>query len=334
MRVKVLIPAYRPQNELLLLLKELIPQAEALVVDDGSGAEFADVFDSAQRLGATVLRHEQNCGKGAAIKTGIRYLCEHEQGTGIVTADADGQHSAQDILRILNAMQAQPEAMILGVRDINKMPLRSFLGNTITRFVFWIATKRDISDTQTGLRGLPPALFDRLLRVPGNRYEYEMNMLLALKGWNIAVEQIPIDTIYIGNNEQSHFNALRDGARVISRVLKFCVSSLLCMLLDFGLYALLLLWLPAMGAYVAARAISANVNYQINRRIVFRAKRSARSAVGYFALAVCFLIIGSLSVSFLTRLGLNTILAKALVDGVLFIANYILQNKILFRGAR
>lgn len=331
MCVIILIPAYKPDDKLLALIEQLIPFADILIVDDGSGIEFSSLFQKAQQLGATVLRHEKNCGKGAALKTGIRYVSERKQGISIVTADADGQHSPHDILRVAEMMEVSPGTLTLGARDIKKMPLKSYLGNSITRFFFRLITKLDISDTQTGLRGLPYVLFDRLLHVEGNRYEYEMNMLLSLREWDVPFAEILIETIYLDNNSRTHFHALRDGILVFSRVLKYCLSSALCTVLDFGLYALFLLWLPTIGAYIAARIVSAVANYHLNRRIVFRAKGSIRSAVGYFLLALCVMAVGSLSVGFLSHIGLNKVLAKALVDSALFICNYLLQKKIVFR---
>lgn len=331
MNIKVLIPAYKPDDKLITLIEQLILSVDVLVIDDGSGAEFFSVFHEAQQLGATVLNYDKNCGKGAALKTGIRYLHEHEQGTSVVTADADGQHSPQDILRIVEAMKEHPETLVLGVREIGKMPTRSRFGNSLTRFFFRLITKLDISDTQTGLRGIPYTLFDRLLCVAGDRYEYEMNMLLSLRGWDVPFREICIDTIYVDNNSQSHFHALRDGILVFSRVLKYCASSVLCAVLDFGLYTLLLLWLPTAGAYAFARVVSAIVNYQLNRRMVFRTQVSIRSAAGYFLLALCVMAAGSISVNFLSNIGINKVLAKAFVDGILFISNYLMQKKVVFR---
>lgn len=331
MNVKVLIPAYKPDDKLLILIEQLMSAVDVLVIDDGSGTDFSSVFDKARQLGATTLHHERNLGKGAALKTGIRYIHEHERETGVVTADADGQHSPRDILRIVNSMKEYPETLILGVREIDKMPIKSRLGNSITRFFFRLITKLEISDTQTGLRGLPYTLFDRLLCVEGDRYEYEMNVLLSLREWNTPFQEIPIDTIYIDNNSRSHFHALRDGVRVFSRVLKYCASSVICAVLDFGLYALCIIWFPIEESYVFARVASATANYQLNRRMVFHAQASIRNAVGYFILALCVMAVGTLSVSFLSNIGMNKVLAKVLVDGILFICNYLLQKKVVFR---
>lgn len=331
MNVKVLIPAYKPDDKLLILIEQLISAVDVLVIDDGSGTDFSSVFDKARQLGATTLHHERNLGKGAALKTGIRHIRDHEQETSLVTADADGQHSARDILRIVDLMREHSEALLLGVRNVGRMPIKSRLGNSITQFFFRLVTKLDISDTQTGLRGLPYPLFDRLLCVEGDRYEYEMNMLLSLKEWDVPFREIRIDTIYIDNNSRSHFHALRDGVRVFSRVLKYCASSLICAALDFGLYTLSITWFPIVESYAFARVISAIANYQLNRRMVFRAQASIRSVAGYFLLALCVMAAGSLSVSLLSNIGMNKVLAKVFVDGILFICNYLLQKKVVFR---
>lgn len=220
-KIWILIPAYKPDEKLLLLTQKLIADFPVLVVDDGGGEAYGALFEKVQAMGALVLHHQVNRGKGAALKTGIAHLLQREDCLGAVTADADGQHTPEDIARIAEAMQQEPDAMIIGGRDFSQMPPRSKTGNTITRFFFRLCTGLAISDTQTGLRGLPYALFDKLLQVSGDRYEYEMNMLLALKLWKTPYREISIQTVYLDNNSSSHFNALRDGMRVFSRLFRF-----------------------------------------------------------------------------------------------------------------
>ncbi|MEG1991296.1 MAG: glycosyltransferase family 2 protein, partial [Christensenella sp.] len=283
-KIYVLIPAYKPDERLNILLSQLDASYTAIIVDDGCGSGFGAIFDKAQEQGAIVLTHEINRGKGAALKTGYAYLKDQPAGT-VITADADGQHTADDISLLASAAARNPDSLILGVRDLSEMPFRSRFGNTITRIVFFMGTGLKISDTQTGLRAFPTSLLDKMLTAEGDRYEYEINVLLNLKNWKVTVVEVPIKTIYIDDNSSSHFNPIKDGFRVFSRIIKHCASSLSCATIDYLLFSLFSLFMPLELRYIAARAISACINYQLSRRIVFHGQPSAKSAIGYFALA-------------------------------------------------
>src|SRR5579885_66008 len=135
--VAVVIPAYNPADPVLKLAERLTASVQAVViVNDGSDSNSQECFAILRRIpGVVVIDHAINMGKGAALKSGINYvLCHRPNSIGIVTADADGQHAVQDILNIAGLLEASPDSLILGVRDLNrKIPLRSFLGNTLTR---------------------------------------------------------------------------------------------------------------------------------------------------------------------------------------------------------
>ena len=334
MGIYILIPAYQPDERLVPLVRELAAEFKVVVVDDGSRSDCENIFMLAKEAGAVLLRHSVNLGKGAALKTGLRYIKACGGAAGVITADADGQHSHKDILRIHNAMLLAPDKLFLGMRNFKEMPPRSRFGNTMTRFFFRLFTGIRVSDTQTGLRGLPACLFDKLLELSGERYEYEMNMLLALKHWAVAYEELPIETIYIDNNRASHFHALCDGWRVFSRVAKYALSSLSSTALDYLLYALLLLVLPVSFSYGIAKACAAALNFELNCRFVFHGKPTLKNAVGYAALAVFSTAVGSVLVSLLARGGFNNFLAKILIDLALFSLNYIVQKYIIFRKPR
>ncbi len=111
--------------------------------------------------------HYVNLGKGAALKTGMHYLSNHFKDlSGVVHADADGQHLVIDILRVAEELRAHSAALVLGSRDFPKgVPLRSRLGNIITRYVIRLLLGLKIRDTQTGLRGIPVELFPQILKI-------------------------------------------------------------------------------------------------------------------------------------------------------------------------
>lgn len=336
MDIYIVIPAYKPDKKLSDLLSELTQCFPVIVVDDGSGEGYADIFEQAKKNGVHLLHHETNQGKGAAIKTGIRYARDIENCSGIVTADADGQHSPRDISRIADKMQAAPDTFILGERSFSGMPFRSRFGNSFSKLFFRLATGLKISDTQTGLRGIPRCLFDNLLSLEGNRYEYEMDVLLSLKQWKAQYASVDISTIYIDNNSSSHFHPVRDGLRVFGRIIKYILASVFTTLLDFAIFtALFYLFLKGTPyaeavSYAIARVISATVNYQLNLRMVFKANGSYKTALGYILLAVCSLCLGSVTVKLLSAI-VNPVIAKLCIDTALFIFNYLMQKHVIFK---
>ena len=192
-----LIPAYQPGDPMLGILQELyVEQDHVIVVDDGSGEGYRPVFKAAEYYG-TVLTHPENRGKGEALKTGMRYIREQfKPPYTVVTVDADGQHRIGDICRCMEASEAHPDMLILGSRRLGSgTPLRSKLGNAITRWVYRLSTGSGVHDTQTGLRGFTDKTLDRLLEIPGSRYEYEMNVLMEFSKNKIPIHEVPIETV-------------------------------------------------------------------------------------------------------------------------------------------
>ncbi|MBY8870608.1 glycosyltransferase [Micromonospora sp. PLK6-60] len=220
----ILLPVCQPGDALPTLVADLraaAPDLTVVVVDDGStGPAPVDALRAARDRGATVLRHRRNLGKGVALRTGFRYALRTLPGQDVVCADADGQHRTEDILRVAERVRATG-AVVLGVRRFTgRVPLRSRLGNGATRLLFRAVTGHDVRDTQTGLRGFPAARLDWLLGVPGDRFDYEMAVLLAAVQAGDRVEQATVATRYLAGNSSSHFSALADSARVYRPLLR------------------------------------------------------------------------------------------------------------------
>jgi len=334
-----LIPAYEPDELLLDLLRDLYAAGtKAVVVDDGSGAGYAEIFRQAGEL-ATVLSYETNQGKGHALKYGLNYINEHIQGRYVVvTLDADGQHRVADAERVCDAAQRRPGALVLGSRRQGEgSPLRSRLGNFITRKVYSLSTGRTIYDTQTGLRAFDAQLLPFLLQVPGERYEYEMNVLLAAVREGINIEEVAISTIYLEDNRRSHFSAVRDSWRVYKEILKFSAVSLISCCVDYLAYTLLLLIGGGQLAFanVAARFISASLNFTLNRKYIFKSEgRLWQSALQYFVLASFILLSNTVVLSMLVSCGVNEYFAKLLTEIMFFSMSWLVQRFIIFRKKR
>ena len=213
--IAILIPSYEPDDQ----LRKLVPRlretfAHVVVVDDGSTSG-REIFDEIRPQVDCILAHEVNRGKGAALRTGIAWIKENlPEIEGLVTADADGQHLPEDIVRVAEALVGRSGGLVLGVRTLPaSAPLRSRFGNWWARGVFRLTIGLSVLDTQTGLRGIPRDLFDTLLAIPGDRYEYEMEMLAEAKSFFAPLLQIPIQTVYIDSNRASHYRPLRDTIR-------------------------------------------------------------------------------------------------------------------------
>lgn len=223
----IVLPVYQPRHGLVTTvtsLREAAPGVALVVVDDGSDAASASVLRDAEDLGCTLLRHDVNLGKGAALKTGFRHAAVAHPGHAVICADPDGQHHVADILRVAEHVDVSGR-MVLGVRRFEgRVPLRSRFGNTVTRLLFRAATGRPVQDTQTGLRGYPADLLDWLCQVPGVRFEYEMNVLLHAARAGKPIEETVITTTYIGDNGTSHFGSIADSARVYRPLLRYALS--------------------------------------------------------------------------------------------------------------
>jgi len=275
----IIIPSFKPDEKMLCLVRELLAAgfARIVVVDDGSGTEYEDIFRRAEELGCILERHEKNFGKGAAIKTALRAVvsqgsrkqgegvfqekisgnggnCGHRGSTsreeregkggsdcpGYITADADGQHLVKDILRVAEALVQHPEALILGSRDFSgkDVPPRSRFGNRVTSVLFRLISGVACSDTQTGLRGIPAGLLELALSEEGERYEYEMNFLMDAAR-KVPFYAVPIETVYEEKNRTSHFRPIADSLRVYGRFVRFALASIAGAVVDYLLFSLL-----------------------------------------------------------------------------------------------
>ncbi|MGD0772986.1 MAG: bifunctional glycosyltransferase family 2/GtrA family protein [Candidatus Solibacter sp.] len=336
----VLIPAYQPSAGLADLVRDLSGRGmpAILLVDDGSGPEFRGIFDRAGQFpGVRVLRHAVNLGKGAALKTGINHaLCAFPGLTGIVTADADGQHHPEDIERVAASLREHPDALVLGSRTFDTaVPLRSRFGNILTRKLMQTLIGSKLQDTQTGLRGIPAALAARLLSVEARGYEFELEMLIAARQGGVAIVEVPIRTIYEPGNKSSHFNPLTDSMKIYFVLVRFSSVSLMTALLDNLIFYLV--WKRTghiLGAQVLARLASVVFNYSMVRGRVFASREAHQVLLPKYLLLVATSGTASyLGIRYLTaHLGVTAMPAKLFVETLLFFVNFAVQRMFIFHG--
>ena len=245
MEIAVLIPAYQPDSVLISLVQALHRENFRLIVtDDGSGPAYADIF-SALLPYAEVLTCPENRGKGRALKCALRHLAADPQGCrAFITADADGQHTVADILRVREALLSGSR-FVLTTRTLHgkSVPLRSRVGNGLSRFFFSLAAGCFLEDNQSGLRGFSTDCLPWLTEIGGEKYDYEMNVLLYAARQELPITQLPIETVYLDGNQSSHFDPLRDTLRIYRRMLDTARGSVLAWLLHVAAILLLSLTL-------------------------------------------------------------------------------------------
>ena len=349
--IPIVIPSYEPDERFPAILEDLkqAGMGPVVVVDDGSGEEYQDFFTKAEELvkplGGVVLHHEVNKGKGRGLKTAFSYILENmPDAVGCITADSDGQHSVECIKKCMDALVEHPSNLILGVRDFSgeNVPFKSRFGNTLTIRTCSFLCGVTVTDTQTGLRGIPRAFMKDLLDVAGERFEFETRMLIATKD-KYPIVEVPIKTIYDSKeNHKTHFNPVKDSIRIYkifgAIILKYLFSSLSSFVIDIGFFQLFCIFFAGLPSYIimataSSRILSASYNYLINHRLVFKSEKSHMSSLPKYAtLAFVQMGLSALLVNgFFTLLpGAPELMYKIPIDICLFFLSYYVQRHFIY----
>ena len=350
----ILIPSLEPDERLPQYIRRLSDSGfgRIVVVDDGSSEAYQPIFQEAETVErAVVLHHDVNHGKGVALKTGYRYIQEYlPEMQGVITADADGQHTVEDCIRLAEKLAEGQHALYLGSRDFSlpDIPPKSRGGNRITSVVFRLLYGVWLPDTQTGLRAFRREDLAFMTEVGGERFEYEMKVLIACATHDIPMIPVTITTVYENGNEGTHFHPIRDSYRIYKVILggffSFMCVSLICFLVDQLLALALRDWLLPAGGIArgslanvnisgyGARLVSSVLNFQLNRKIVFKLKGSARHAAArYIVLCILIITASNFGVWLLGKIGIAGWLAKILMDSMLYFVSYRVQQAWVFR---
>lgn len=336
--IPVIIPAFEPDAELTGVLTCLLEEGltDIILVDDGSGENYRDIFDEAEKKGCIVLRHAVNLGKGRGLKTAFNYVLDKmPDAVGVVTADSDGQHTPGDIKKCMNALQTAPDRLILGCREFDQenVPWKSRLGNKFTRKICSFLCGIKVSDTQTGLRGIPRDFMKHLMNVQGERFEFEINMLLESIGM-VDILEVPIKTVYDSKqSHKTHFDPLRDSFIIYRGILKYSAASILSTVIDFIIFAIAQGLGAEIGFSIAvARVGSSTTNFLLNRNLVFRSKDDKFRQLIQYAALVCFSgVLSALLISYLEKtFFIGAIFGKVIVETCLFFFNYFMQRTFIF----
>ncbi len=337
----VIIPAYKPSDEMVNFVNEIVKYYDSIVIiDDGSGEEYSHIFKKLSSYDeCTILKHNVNMGKGHALKTAFDYCIGNKiyhHIDGVVTVDADGQHKLEDIISVCKAMDENNGKIVLGCRrfDDSDIPLRSRFGNKVSCIVYRILLGIKLSDTQTGLRGLPSSFLGIACSIDGERYEYETNMLIEANQMGFEFVEVPITTVYENGNQSSHFNPILDSVKIYAMIIRYSLSSILSVIIDYLLFGLLsILGISIFTATYSSRLIAAIVNFTLNRKLVFKSDETMwKQAMKYLLLLFLSGTISAIGISYFTeKFPINKITVKVIIESLLYFINYYVQKYYVFR---
>lgn len=351
----IVIPVLEPNDAFTPYVEELIREGftSILIVNDGSSTEKTPIFDQLDSYSEVkVLTHAVNMGKGRALKNAFNYILNDEElssRSGVITVDGDGQHKVRDVMELCRHMENKKDSLLLGIRafDEENVPLSSRLGNTITKHLFKLLYGEGINDTQTGLRAITLDVLSEFTAIEGERYSYETNMLIVAIRKDIEIHEVPIQTVYIEDNEESHFHPFKDSLEIyvllFKNFFKFMSVSFTSFLIDISFFQLFLFVLSFLvtrrrivAATLLARAVSSLFNYSVNRKWVFEShERWKKTLISYYALVVIEAMASGFSVYWLFQLtGFREVFLKVIVDAVLFMISYRIQKFLIFKDKK
>ena len=221
--VIVIIPALNPLPTLVDFVEKLkaLPIAQVLVINDGSDEKYIRTFDVLKQADCTILTHEKNFGKGRALKTGMEYIKKSNlRAKGIITIGAHGQHSILDVEQILASTKIFSDGIILGVRNFKKSdyPFVSQLQNRANSMLFELFFHKRLLDTQTGLRYIPKQHLSWLMRVNGQSFRYDTNMLVEAIKRKVTIYEVPVGHAKLRKNSIIYYDEVLHPSKIMHQI--------------------------------------------------------------------------------------------------------------------
>ncbi len=214
--IAALIPAFNASGTIGAVVSGVavyLPVENILVVDDGSSDKTS--FEAVS-LGARVLKHTTNRGKGAALRTGLEFALQASF-DAVITLDADLQHPPEYIPQFIDLYSKDAFDVIIGSRlhNVQGMPFHRLLSNTITTFLVSARTARKITDSQSGYRLIDRKVFEAV-RLESSGFEAETEFLIKAASHGFKFGSIPIRTVYAGEKSyMTHFSTTMNFVKVL-----------------------------------------------------------------------------------------------------------------------
>lgn len=328
-----IVPCYRQPEEYINVLSELLSTEiyKIIIVDDGNVKLIE--LNQIKSSKIVLIRHERNIGKGAAIKSALKYIKKYETSeiSGIVMLDCDGQHSIKDMEKLIESHKEFSDKIVLGVREFTgkNVPFKSKLGNNVMSFLFHLIFDVRIIDTQTGLRIIPSRLIEEIIDIKNNRFAFELEFLIrGIRKTDIV--QVPISTIYHEKNRETNFRPFLDSVNILYPLIRTATVGLTAVALDYIiLLALLINEISLFYSLLIARLIGLIYSSIMIRNFVWRSTRKkARSYIKYFTLWIANLLFLYFILDSFSSTIKEIFILKIFIDFVLFVINFIIQRKI------
>lgn len=344
----VIIPVYKEDQctlDLCAKLKSL--GAEHIVIVNDGCTQKSSFFNELISMGCHIVSIKKRSGKGISLRAGFEFAEKNLYNiSGFITADADGQHKAEDIMRVSRALELRPDSLIIGCRDVkkSKLTLLRKIGKSFSQAYFKIITGIYCKDTLSGLRGIPATLYNALMNTDGDKFDYEMNFLTKCADLKIPFFNVNIIAMPVEKGAKASYRPVRDTYLIYRTPLRFATASIGCTAVDLALFALFNLLMFSNGlleqfsvalATLFARIVSGSINFLINRKMIFGNNgKTGKQAMRFIILFFCIMCASSIIVTLLSFLPVPTVIVKAIVDLLLWTVNYTVQRKWVFKESK
>ncbi|AHM59729.1 family 2 glycosyl transferase [Flammeovirgaceae bacterium 311] len=211
----VIIPTYNNGGTLQQVIEDVLHYTEDLIVVNDGATDSTDAILEQFADKVHIIRHEQNSGKGMALRNGFTHALAMGYDYAI-TIDSDAQHFASDLPLFLAELEQNPEVLVIGARNMKgeNVPGKSSFGNKFSNFWFWVETGHKMDDTQSGYRLYPIRRMEGI-RFKTRLFEFEIEAIVKSAWRGIPVKNIPIQVHYEpGKKRITHFRPLRDFSRI------------------------------------------------------------------------------------------------------------------------
>lgn len=223
----VVIPTLNPLASIVQYIEQLLSLnvGKVIIVNDGSEEKYQAIFHKLEAIpNCIVLTHDDNKGKGQALKTGFRYIIQNLKNAKIVlTVGAHGQHSIRNVKRILKYGEVFSDGIVLGVRNFysKDLSIASVIGNKLASTFFQFLFHKYLLDTQTGLRSFPKSELSWLLHVPGDSFDYDTNVLAEAIKRKVPIYEVPVGRVNVKKNTLMHYDEILYPQEILQKMLLF-----------------------------------------------------------------------------------------------------------------